>query len=253
MKTSNSGRPIQMLRKVDKGTMAKLSWLCPNVLPTLSVTPITRNGKPARRTSFSSGSRLGKSFSDNVRTDDADAGIVLVIGVGNVPAGGDLFAPDVDKTGSNGTHGDLIDQVPLVACRGVRSQLRQSSDVLVAVKILPKKLVFLHTNGLVAPPRIQKGVESLRPLELVENESVGAQVGDVLGDVQVHAVHNRHDDDQGGGSDDDSKQSQERAQLVAAQCFECYPERLPGSHPHGDASVLLEHSRLYRSLGLTEH
>ena len=68
-----------MLRKVLRGMKAKLSWLCPNVLPTFSATPTTRKGMPANRISLSSGSTSGKQLLHEVLADDADPRVVLVV------------------------------------------------------------------------------------------------------------------------------------------------------------------------------
>ena len=90
-----------MMRKVLSGTMAKLSWLCPKVLPCLSVTPITRKGRPAELNFLVERIDVGEQLVHQVRADDADASVVLVVGVIEVAALLDFFAADIGKAGSH--------------------------------------------------------------------------------------------------------------------------------------------------------
>ena len=59
--------------------------------------------------------------------------------------------------------------------------------------------------------------------------AISAHIGDVLGDVDIHAGDDRHDGDEGGGGKNNPEQRQEAAQLAAAQGPESarhgFPER----------------------------
>src|SRR6267378_4408049 len=109
--------------------------------------------------------------------------------------------------------------------------------MLVLMQVVSQKLVILDTDGLVAPLCFQERVEALRPLELVKDESVGAEVRDVLRNVDVHAIHDGHDDDQRGGGDNQAQQRKEGAQFMASQRFQANPESLADRYPYGDALV----------------
>ena len=119
MKTSSSGRVAQMARKVVSGTMAKLSWLCPNVLPTFSITPMTRNGMPASRHFFVERIDPGKELFHQILADDADARVVLVVGVVDVATAAPLFRGRCRHELGVIRRVDLVDQVLLVARSGL--------------------------------------------------------------------------------------------------------------------------------------
>ena len=239
-----------MLRKVLRGTIAKLSWLCPKVLPSFSD---DAEGKARELILFVQGIDVGKELVHQVLSDDADAGVVLVIGVADVTPLLDLFAADVGEAGSHRAQLDLVDQVAFEARGWAGAKLGQGSDLLVAPQAVPQILVILDADRLIAAPRVQKGLEALRPLELVKHEGVGAEVGDVVGDVEVHAVDDRHDHDQSGGGDDHSEQREEGAKFVAAQRVQGDPESLAGGDPDGDTAGLLGRALLRWSLGLIQH
>ena len=84
----------------------------------------------------------------------------------------------------------------------------------------------------------------------MQNECIGAQVRNVVGNIDVHAVHDGHDDNERGGGDDDAQQGQEGAQLVAPERFQSDTESLAGRHPYGDALAVPDHWLLYESRGL---
>ena len=51
--------------------------------------------------------------------------------------------------------------------------------------MVPQVFVFLKTDGLVAPHRLQEAIVRLSPQELVHGEGVGAEVGYLGGEILV--------------------------------------------------------------------
>ena len=73
--------------------------------------------------------------------------------------------------------------------------------MLIPSQVLFQKLVVLDTDGLVPAASPEVRFETLRPLKLMKNECVGAQVRDVVCNVNIHAVDNgNHHDDLGRGN-----------------------------------------------------
>src|SRR4029077_1627904 len=114
----------------------------------------------------------------------------------------------------------------LVAGTGSRYELRKSDNLLVVMQVVSQKLVIFDADGLVAALGFKKRVESLSPLKLVKDESVGAEVRDVLGNIDVHTIHDGHDDNECGGGDHQAEQRKERAEFVADQRFQANSEGL---------------------------
>jgi hypothetical protein len=139
--------------------------------------------------------------------------------------------PISTKPGGDGLELDLFNEAGLVARGGALGQLGKRPDVLVALQGAGGEVEVLDSDGLVAAARFQVGVEALGPLELVQDEGVRAEVGDVVSDVDVHAVDHGHYDDEGGGGDDHAEEGQERPQLVAAHRFESDLEGLARGAP----------------------
>src|ERR1017187_1053248 len=179
---------------------------------------------------------VGKQLLHKVLTDDADAGIVLVVDVADIASLLDFFAANVGETGGHRVELDLVDHVALVARWRTGVEHGHGADFLVPLEVVAQIFVVLHANRLVAPARVEEAIETLRPLELVKHERIGAQVGDMLGDIEVHAVDHGHDHDQRGGGNHHAEQGEEGAQLVAAQCLQRNPEGLAGGHPEGGAA-----------------
>ena len=56
--------------------------------------------------------------------------------------------------------------------------------------------------------------------EAVNDENVGAEIGDAIGDVHVEAGDDAHDGDESGNGENDAEQGQEAAEFVSAQGVE---------------------------------
>ena len=117
----------------------------------------------------------------------------------------------------------------------VAQQRRFGADEFIFVR--PDfRVALLHLEEFLRVPRPE-------PSHAHDAESVRAHVGDLVGDVQVHAVDQRGDGNQRGGGQNDAKQREEAAQLVLAQRIERDARGLPkrGAGPKfpwsGHASV----------------
>src|ERR1035441_8185981 len=183
-------------------------------------------GKARHRNLFVEWIDVGKQLVHQILADYADPGVVLVVGVTDVAPLLDFFAADIGKAGSHRVQRDLVDHAALIARRWIGAELGHGADLLIPLQVVPQKLVVCHANRLVAPPCVEEGIEALCPLELVQHERVGAQVGNVLRNVEVHAVDHRHDHDQSGSGNHHAEQREEAAELVAPQCLQRDPEGL---------------------------
>src|SRR5438105_926023 len=115
-----------------------------------------------------------EEFLNDVLPDEADPRAVALVLLGDVAARLHFFPADVRMAGRDGGQRDLIDGVTLVARLRARLELRQSAYGLVADQVVLQELVVCRTDRLVATARFQEGLKTLRPLELMEDESVGA-------------------------------------------------------------------------------
>ena len=89
--------------------------------------------------------------------------------------------------------------------------------------------------GLLRRRALQERIEALRPLKLVQHESIRSQIRDVFRNINIHAVDDGHHHNQRSGRDHYAEQRQKRTQFMTAQRLERHPEGLAGSHPPSDA------------------
>ncbi len=130
----------------------------------------------------------GEEFVHQVLADEADHGAVEIVRFRNKPAVLHLFLPDVDHAGRDAPEADFVDGLVLVT--GVRSRPAPGDrpDVLVASQVFFQEVVVLDADGLVSAALFQPVLIARRPLELVKDEHVGTEVGDMVGDIEVHPV-----------------------------------------------------------------
>ena len=86
--------------------MAKLSWLCPKVLPDLFGDADDAERQTGQLNFLVQGIDVGEQLVHDVLADDADAGVVLVIGVVDVAALLHFFAPDIGEAGGHAVDGE---------------------------------------------------------------------------------------------------------------------------------------------------
>ena len=66
--------------------------------------------------------------------------------------------------------------------------VRFGADIPVVLQVIPEVFKFLDPDGLVPPPGLQPGLVPLSPLVCVDDEDVGPQIGNMIGDIKVHAI-----------------------------------------------------------------
>ena len=110
----------------------------------------------------------------------------------------------------------------------VHRAVRDHADILGQRGVGAQELVLLAFQLRIAPLHLQVllGVP-LHHHDARDAVAVGAHVGDVLRDVDVHARNHGHHRDQRGGGENDAEQREEAAQLAAAQRLDGAPDRLP--------------------------
>ena len=89
--------------------------------------------------------------------------------------------------------------------------LEEGGVVLDELVLLGPELgvAFLHFEEFL-------GVEISEKGHADDAEAVGAHIGDLVGDVDIHAMDERRDGDQGGGGENDAQEREETAQLIIA-------------------------------------
>ena len=128
------------------------------------------------------------------------------------------------------------------AAAGSRAELARE------VKLLLEKLELLRLQLRVAPQHLQEllGIE-LHHRDARDAVAVGAHLGHVLRDINIHPVDHRHHRDQRGGGEDDARAGSENCAVCCRAAIE--PRPLPPPKTTRGASKL----DLYRLLPVPIH
>ena len=167
---------------------------------------------------FVKGIDIRKELIDQILAHETHHRLVSVVGIVDVAALiRTLVCPMSIMLGVSPETSDLVNGVSFVT-RLIVGTVHPGfgADVLITLQVVAQEFEILNTNGLVTAPRLQPRLVSLGPLELVDDEDVGPQVGDVIGDVEVHAVDDRHHDNECRGGNHHAQQGEERTKLVRA-------------------------------------
>ena len=202
------------------GIMTKLSWDCPKTLPNVLATPTISYGLPSMAMVLPSGSCGFEEARADVVADEGHGRVAAHLFVGDAAAGIHLHVVD----GGN-VVGDAIDLDALhrIALEGdARVARGHHADVFEQGGLAPDELELVGLDLRVAFLHLEEflGIPGTEPRHAHDAEAVGAHVGDLFGDVDVHAVDQGGDGDQGGGGEDDSQQRQEAPELVLAERIE---------------------------------
>ena len=108
---------------------------------------------------------------------------------------------------------------------------RFGADVLIVSQVIPQVFKFLDQDGLVPPPGLQPSLVALSPGVFVNDKDVRSQIGNMVSDIKVHTINQRHHDDERNRGNHYPQQGQKGTQLVGSQGFHGDPEGFAGCHP----------------------
>jgi hypothetical protein len=144
---------------------------------------------------------------------------VAVFGVAKEAARFDLLLSDVDHAGGHAPHGDFIERMGFVSDRRAGTDPCVGSDVLITSQILLQEFVVFQVDGLVSALHLQPLFIAGGPFVLVQDEDVGSEVGNAVGDIEIHPIDDGHHDDQSGDGNHHPQESEKGTELVGAQGF----------------------------------
>ena len=163
----------------------------------------------------------------HIVAEEDDGGVAADLFVGDAAADVDLDVVDGRDVFGDALDIDAEGGVALVGYAGLAG--RHHADVLdergavldELVLVRPDlRIALLHFHELLGIPRTEPG-------HAHDAETVRTHVGDLLGDIEVHAVDEGGDGDQRSGGENDSEQGEEAAQLVFAQRIDGDPGGFP--------------------------
>src|SRR5208282_2105472 len=182
-----------------------------------------------------------------ILADETYHGLVRAIRVVEIATGFHLGLPDVNHVRSLTGDFHFMQDVCFVP-HVPAAEVGLRANILIALDGVAKIFEVLNADGLVAMSRFQPVVAAHCKTELREDENICPQVGNVIGDIEVHAIDDGHDYDERGGGNHHAQQGKEGTQFVGAQCLQGYPEGLAGGDPKATpaapAGSLLAEKRL---------
>src|SRR6516225_5012227 len=160
---------------------------------------------------------IGEELFDEVRTDEDDFGAVVFVRKSNETALRDAQIADVGKVGGRAHHHDVFHD--LVAAFDGKVVVLFRSDGGSEFHVVAEALKFLEGQ--------ERALLGFNPLvltgdnaETVDDEDIGAEIGDAVGDIEVEAGDDAHDHDQGGDGKNDAQEGEEAAEFVSAESVE---------------------------------
>src|SRR6201988_2817818 len=166
---------------------------------------------------FADGIDVGEKFFGEVGADEHHFGAVLFVSGRNEAALGDGEAANVDVVGGDAGNGGVLHDGVAAASLGV--PLVVAGDGFSQTGGIAKTLELLERNEgalLGFDPFVATGDDA----EAVDDEDIGAEVGDAIGDVQIETGNDAHDRNEGGDGENDAEESKEAAELVSAESVE---------------------------------
>ena len=155
---------------------------------------------------------------------------MLLIGSSQEAARCDGEPADLRKVGSHAKNADVLQQVIAMAHIGVGA--KEGSDLADGAHAGLELVEFVRGDQR-ALLGFYPGVFTGDNPEAVQDEDVGAEIGDAVGDVEIQPGDHAHYRDQRRYGQNDSEQRQETPQFMGAQGVQREAERLR----HGDKTA----------------
>ena len=196
--------------------MTKLSCELPKTEPFAFATPTTSNGRPSSEIVRPIGFAFREKLGLDVVPDERHVHAPRIFHFGDEPAFHRVeIQNDADVRRRAHQRHALGHFLALVH---VYRAVRNHPQVFGQRGVRFQKFVFFRLKLRVAPLHFEIFLRvPLHHHDARHPVSVGAHVGDVLRDINVHPGNHRHHGDQRGGGENDPQQRQEAAQLAAAQ------------------------------------
>ena len=152
-----------------------------------------------------------------VGADNGNRRTMAVFNVGKIAAGGHLGIAERGPVGGAAVQRDIGQRLGSHGdgdrASGAHSEIADEGGMVLQVLELVRaqlRVPLLHLQEFL-------GIEIAEERDFDDPETVGAHVGDSVGDIYVHAVDHGHHGNQGGGGQDDTEQREKAAQLAGAQ------------------------------------
>src|SRR5262249_10843616 len=128
------------------------------------------------------------------------------------------------------------------------SAIEGRADVLTLAAVLGKRLDVVGVKEAIALRAGDGEKVGDGEREAADAEDVGAEVGDLLLDVEVRALDERHDGDEGGDAHRQAEDGERGAELVRADGIHGKREIVAQTHHDGEISVSHGRSRCVLSV-----
>ena len=141
--------------------------------------------------------------------------MVRVVGINDVASGGRRNDGHVTHIGGDAAESNLIDRN--AAGTGARAGGGLYADAERELQIIAKKFVVFPGDNFIVARGLHELLRVGDEWKSRDLKNIGAESGDALADVPVHAIDEGDDDNQCGDGQNNAEQRQERAHLVLAQ------------------------------------
>jgi len=178
----------------------------------------------------------GKQFFRHLGTDHAHHGVVVVVAVDDIAAGGGFL--DVHLADIRGDTADvhIFEALLLGADFAGFSDLH--ADIFRHLQAIAQRLEVVPRDVAIAAHRFHELRRVANDAELVDEENVGTEVGDALGEVLVHAGDEGDYQNQSRDGEYDAQQYQEGPQFVGAHGLQRYKGRFAGKMRAAQCALL---------------
>ena len=167
---------------------------------------------------------IGEELVGHIGADHANHVAMLVVAVGDVAAGRDLFHVHVANVGGHAADIDVLQVLPLGAevCRAPHFHANR----LWKLQIVAQGLVVFPGDVAIAPGRLEQFLGIADDGKLVDQKDVRSQVGDAAGEIAVHPADESDHQNERGDRQNNAQQHEKRAQLVRAHGLQRDQRRL---------------------------
>src|ERR1035441_3001145 len=125
---------------------------------------------------------------------------MVVVAVADIAAGGGFLHVHLTQVGGDSSDGDVIEILLFRTHHARGADLH--AHVLGQLETIAQGLIVVPGDVAIAAHCFHVGFRIADDAHLVDDENVGTEVGDALGEILVHAADQGNDQDQGGNGED---------------------------------------------------
>ncbi|PYU16476.1 MAG: hypothetical protein DMG37_02305 [Acidobacteria bacterium] len=174
------------------------------------------------------GIHVGKKFGRQVVADHGHQRAALIIALGNVASLARRYRINVSHVGGHAANVYVVDAFRASADFSVGAQFHAHAQR--QLQVCTQRFVIVPGHFLVAAVGLHVLFHVGDEREARQQEHVGAEIRDAVGDVSVYPGNQRNHDNQCGNRQNDAQQHQEGAHLVLAQRLQRHTHRFANQH-----------------------